>query len=103
MDNVKSGYEEQHEETADDLHQDSNSHPHEEWNGSIELDSATPEDSTQIVAPGDNSEEDKDKDDDVDDDHDGSGNMGDDADVDDEDEKFMGDDEILDREGFAEL
>ncbi|KAF8496015.1 hypothetical protein F5888DRAFT_1907611 [Russula emetica] len=69
--NHESGYEEQHEATVDDMFEDSNSHPHEEWGNGIEEDSGTHEERTSWRKPiNEEDKEDEDEDKDVDEDED---------------------------------
>ncbi|KAF8488597.1 hypothetical protein F5888DRAFT_1893304 [Russula emetica] len=64
--NNESGYEEQHEATVDDMYEDSNSHPHEEWGNDIEEDSGTHEERTSWRKPINEEDEDVDEDEDTD-------------------------------------
>jgi hypothetical protein len=111
-DNNDSSHEQQEdsEETIADMYEDSDSYPQEERGDGVEEDTGRHEEHISRREPSneeteDEDDKDEDEDESEDEEQEVSGNMNDEQDFDDdlEDEEIMGDDGILDEEGFAEL
>jgi hypothetical protein len=97
------------EETDADMYEDINSHVHEDWSDGVEEDPGIHEECTgrgEPIDKEDKEDQDQDNEDQGKDENgekDALGDMDDKQEFDDKDECGLDDNEILDKEGFAEL